>query len=218
MEYSKLPAQPPAYTAQPAPPNGGPAAFASAPPSEAPHYPMVPPAPQPQMTPNVTVVNTTIVDNGQGMICPKCNARIRMRVEHHATGSTYCLAAILCLFLWVYVCSKCWVRWNLTLFICIFPRLHTQMLAMRLCALLLQLLLQDQPVLPQLQRLPGQLLRATEANCNYFNGSHSCYVKDINWLCIHKDTHKSKESSEHFKKTTLRVSGKPKTTTEPHLT
>ncbi|KAH8285283.1 hypothetical protein KR054_007311 [Drosophila jambulina] len=71
--------------------------------------PMVPaPAPAP---PPVSVVHhqtTVLVDSGQGMICPHCSARIRVRAEHHPTGKTYCLAAILCLFLcWPCVCAPC---------------------------------------------------------------------------------------------------------------
>lgn len=98
MEYKKVPPQPPPYSQQdawqPGPPSAPPAAMASAPPNEMPIHSVGPPAP--------TIVHNNIVVSGmagQGMICPKCNANIRLRVEHHATGSTYCLAAILCLFL-----------------------------------------------------------------------------------------------------------------------
>ncbi|KAH8319628.1 hypothetical protein KR074_002491, partial [Drosophila pseudoananassae] len=89
-------------------------------------YPPVPPyqqvtpyQPVPQMAPPqapvpvpVNVVHhttTVLVDNpGQGMICPKCSARIRVRTEHHATGKTYLLAALLCLCLcWPCVCVPC---------------------------------------------------------------------------------------------------------------
>ncbi|KAH8411073.1 hypothetical protein KR222_011750 [Zaprionus bogoriensis] len=101
MNYNKLPPQPPAYTDQP-----GWSVPPSAPPSAMPLYPQAPAAPAVE---NVTVVrNTVVVDNGQGMICPHCQARIRMRVEHHATCSTYLLAGLLCLFLcWPCVCLPC---------------------------------------------------------------------------------------------------------------
>ncbi|XP_016953323.1 lipopolysaccharide-induced tumor necrosis factor-alpha factor homolog [Drosophila biarmipes] len=99
--------------------------FASAPPAEmdmhqSPARQLYPPVPQPsQMTPMsppppapVSMIHhqtTVLVDNpGQGMICPHCQARIRVRVEHHPTGKTYCLAAFLCLFLcWPCVCAPC---------------------------------------------------------------------------------------------------------------
>ncbi|XP_017094344.2 lipopolysaccharide-induced tumor necrosis factor-alpha factor homolog [Drosophila bipectinata] len=73
---------------------------------------MPPPPPQAPVPVPVNVVHhttTVLVDNpGQGMICPKCSARIRVRTEHHATGKTYCLAALLCLcFCWPCVCVPC---------------------------------------------------------------------------------------------------------------
>ncbi|EDV37691.1 uncharacterized protein Dana_GF11283 [Drosophila ananassae] len=84
-----------------------------------PHQQVTPYQPVPQMPPpqapvpvpvNVVHHHTTVlVDTpGQGMICPKCNARIRVRTEHHATGKTYLLAALLCLCLcWPCVCVPC---------------------------------------------------------------------------------------------------------------
>ncbi|KAH8401841.1 hypothetical protein KR009_008210, partial [Drosophila setifemur] len=80
-----------------------------------PYLPVQPPqhaimqaAPPPPMS-VVHTQTTVLVDNpGQGTICPHCQARIRLRVEHHPTGKTYCLAAILCLFLcWPCVCAPC---------------------------------------------------------------------------------------------------------------
>ncbi|XP_017024505.1 lipopolysaccharide-induced tumor necrosis factor-alpha factor homolog [Drosophila kikkawai] len=74
-------------------------------------YPQVPVPAQLSPTLPVTVVHQTsvVVDTpGGGMICPYCNARIRVRVERHATGKTYCLALMLCLFLcWPCVCAPC---------------------------------------------------------------------------------------------------------------
>ncbi|XP_016969298.1 lipopolysaccharide-induced tumor necrosis factor-alpha factor homolog [Drosophila rhopaloa] len=99
--------------------------LATAPPAEmdlnqyqaSPHqlYPQVPqiaqttPMSQPPLPVNVVHQTTVLVDTpGHGMICPHCNARIRVRVEHHRTGKTYCMAAILCLFLcWPCVCVPC---------------------------------------------------------------------------------------------------------------
>ncbi|KAH8234206.1 hypothetical protein KR038_003633, partial [Drosophila bunnanda] len=68
---------------------------------------VVNPAPPPP--PSVVHHQTTVlIDSGQGMICPHCNARIRVRAEYHPTGKTYCLSAILCLFLcWPCVCVPC---------------------------------------------------------------------------------------------------------------
>ncbi|KAI8037551.1 lipopolysaccharide-induced tumor necrosis factor-alpha factor homolog [Drosophila gunungcola] len=113
MDYKRVDS-PPAYSDD----------FATAPPAEmalnqyqaSPNqiYPQVQQLPQttPMSPPPVNVVHhqtTVVVDTpGQGMICPHCNARIRVRVDHHPTGKTYCLAAILCLFLcWPCVCAPC---------------------------------------------------------------------------------------------------------------
>ncbi|EDW91824.1 lipopolysaccharide-induced tumor necrosis factor-alpha factor homolog [Drosophila yakuba] len=109
MDYKRVDS-PPAYSDD----------FATAPPAEdLQQYPASPAhlyPPMPQTTamsqPPVSVIHhqtTVLVDNpGQGMICPHCNARIRVRVEHHPTGKTYCLAAFLCLFLcWPCVCAPC---------------------------------------------------------------------------------------------------------------
>ncbi|EDW56811.1 lipopolysaccharide-induced tumor necrosis factor-alpha factor homolog [Drosophila sechellia] len=97
--------------------------FATAPPAEADMqqnlaspahpYPLIPVMAQtmPVLQPVSVVQNqtTVLVDTpGQGMICPHCNARVRLRVEHHPTGSTYCMAALLCLFFcWPCVCAPC---------------------------------------------------------------------------------------------------------------
>lgn len=174
MEYSKLSPQPPPYSQQnawqPGPPSAPPAAMASAPPNEMPLSPVGPPAPY--SNPTTVVHNNIVVAGGQGMICPKCNANIRLRVEHHATGSTYCLAAILCLFLLVFTQIDPLV---IFLYIITYTISHSiQLLAMRLPALLLQLLLQNQSVLPQLQCLPGKLLNASGANCNYSKYTKPC--------------------------------------------
>ncbi|KAH8309105.1 hypothetical protein KR059_005888, partial [Drosophila kikkawai] len=77
-----------------------------------PTMPMVPAQVVAPAPPPVSVVHhqtTVLVDSpGHGMICPHCHARIRVRAEHHPTGKTYCLAAILCLFLcWPCVCVPC---------------------------------------------------------------------------------------------------------------
>ncbi|XP_017053706.1 lipopolysaccharide-induced tumor necrosis factor-alpha factor homolog [Drosophila ficusphila] len=114
MDYKRVDS-PPAYSDE----------IASAPPAEmdmnqyqvSPVQHLYPPVPQmaqvtPMAPPPVSVVHhqtTVLVDTpGQGMICPHCNARVRMRVEHHATGKTYCLAAVLCLFFcWPCVCLPC---------------------------------------------------------------------------------------------------------------
>ncbi|ALC42500.1 CG42565 [Drosophila busckii] len=126
MEYSKLPpSAPPPYSelsemvtnleSPTAPPRKDDHGYAPVPaetpvPAVAP-IPAVPPVQSPQL---VNVMNQTIVIDsaGQGMICPHCNARVRMRVKHHATGKTYCLAFFLCLFLcWPCVCAPCCCNW-----------------------------------------------------------------------------------------------------------
>ncbi|XP_034476331.1 lipopolysaccharide-induced tumor necrosis factor-alpha factor homolog [Drosophila innubila] len=111
MEYSKLPPQPPAYSPQN---HGTWNAAASAPPTELIHAAPTPIYPQrPTVDPvNVVHQNTIIIESqgqgGPGMTCPQCRARVKMRVEHHATGKTYLLAALLCLFLcWPCVCVPC---------------------------------------------------------------------------------------------------------------
>ncbi|KAH8253040.1 hypothetical protein KR032_003253, partial [Drosophila birchii] len=110
MDYKRVDS-PPAYSDD----------LATAPPHEMDHqspqqhlYPQMPmpqmmvPAPAPAPVSVVHHQTTVLVDSGQGMICPHCNARIRVRAEYHPTGKTYCLAAILCLFLcWPCVCVPC---------------------------------------------------------------------------------------------------------------
>ncbi|XP_030387877.1 lipopolysaccharide-induced tumor necrosis factor-alpha factor [Scaptodrosophila lebanonensis] len=94
----KLPLSPPPYSAELQP---GSHLEPTAPP---PHV-----MPQ-QQQPGVLVIHNTVVDRaaGNGMQCPACNARVKVRVEHHATGKTYCTAALLCLFLcWPCVCLPC---------------------------------------------------------------------------------------------------------------
>ncbi|SPP72861.1 lipopolysaccharide-induced tumor necrosis factor-alpha factor homolog [Drosophila guanche] len=104
-DYSKL-GSPPAYMDE-----------ATAPPhTEMNQYAPQPMPPlqmlQPQVAPPSQVVHhtTTVVVEapGQGMVCPKCNARIRVRTDFHPTGKTYCLAGLLCLFFcWPCVCVPC---------------------------------------------------------------------------------------------------------------
>ncbi|KAL7736091.1 hypothetical protein ACLKA6_003827 [Drosophila palustris] len=113
MEYSKLPPQPPAYSPQD---QGTWNTEASAPPTELMHSAPPPPRIYPQHATvepvNVVHQNTIIIENqgagGPGMTCPQCHARVKLRVEHHATGKTYLAAALLCLFLcWPCVCLPC---------------------------------------------------------------------------------------------------------------
>ncbi|XP_064542856.1 lipopolysaccharide-induced tumor necrosis factor-alpha factor homolog [Drosophila montana] len=111
MEYTKLPPQPPPYSPEQPDMRAAP----SAPPTEMIHTaPMYnPPVTVVNQAPPITILNqtsTVLIDNnsGNGMICPHCHARIRMRVEHHATCTTYMWSAILCLFLcWPCVCLPC---------------------------------------------------------------------------------------------------------------
>ncbi|KAH8371350.1 hypothetical protein KR093_007058 [Drosophila rubida] len=110
MDYSKIPVNPPAYTPQE---QNNLYPTASAPPNEMSHFAPAPhPVPQPVPQPvNVIHQNTIVIDGGQGgpgMTCPQCRARVKMRVEYHATGKTYCLAGLLCLFFcWPCVCLPC---------------------------------------------------------------------------------------------------------------
>ncbi|XP_017077611.1 lipopolysaccharide-induced tumor necrosis factor-alpha factor homolog [Drosophila eugracilis] len=115
MDYKKIDSPPP-YSDD----------FATAPPAEMdlrqyqapapqqlyPQFPQTSQVTQMSVPPPVNVVHhqtTVLVDTpGHGMVCPHCNARIRVRVERHPTGKTYCLAAFLCLFLcWPCVCAPC---------------------------------------------------------------------------------------------------------------
>lgn len=192
MVYSKLPPQPPPYSQQdarqPGPPSAPPAAMASAPTNEMPLNSIGPPAPY--SNPTTVVQNNIVVTGGQGMICPKCNANIRLRVEHHATCSTYCMAAILCLFLLVFTQIDALV---IFLYIITYISHSIQMLAMRLPALLLQLLLQNQSVLPQLQCLPGKLLNASAEQIATIPNIKGHSEISTEYVYRHQHTHKPME-------------------------
>ncbi|EDW31904.1 GL11363 [Drosophila persimilis] len=112
-DYSKL-GSPPAYMDEAsAPPHTEMNQYAPQYDPQAIYPPLQPPAqvPPPQVAPPQVVHHTTTVvvnSNQRGMVCPQCNARIRVRTEFHPTGKTYCLAALLCLFLcWPCVCVPC---------------------------------------------------------------------------------------------------------------
>ncbi|KAH8269544.1 hypothetical protein KR018_008679, partial [Drosophila ironensis] len=101
LDMGVAPYQPPEHLYPPVPPYQEPA------------YQPVPQMQMAQMPqPATNVVHhmtTVVVDNpGRGMICPKCNARVQLRTDHHPTGMTYLMAALLCLFCcWPCVCVPC---------------------------------------------------------------------------------------------------------------
>ncbi|XP_023172632.2 cell death-inducing p53-target protein 1 isoform X2 [Drosophila hydei] len=101
MKHNKLSPQPPPYSQDQYRPGPTP----SAPPNDMIHTaPMM--SPRPDV--HVTQQHTVIVDNSGLTTCPRCQKRILMRVKYHATCTTYCWSALLCLFLcWPCVCLPC---------------------------------------------------------------------------------------------------------------